>query len=104
MDEKKELVAGAGDTPLERAPEDPPVVARLVVEIRSDGTRTVARGAIEDATSGERVTMEARGSTPQQLALSLARSLLSTPLLAARTAPSRVRSVLERLLPGRPGK
>jgi len=34
---------------LEKKPELP-VVARLVVEIRSDGRHTIARGAAEDAT------------------------------------------------------
>lgn len=63
---------------------DPPVVARMVVEIRSDGTRTIARGAMEDARTGEQVAIEARGSTPLALAGSLARSLASMPLLAAR--------------------
>jgi hypothetical protein len=62
--------------------EDPPVVARMVVEIRSDGVRTIARGAIEDAQSGERVAMEARGSTPLALALSLAKNMFSAPALA----------------------
>src|SRR5205085_5408337 len=33
--------------PLE-AKREPPVVARLVVEIRSDGSHTIARGAAED--------------------------------------------------------
>jgi hypothetical protein len=54
----------------------------MIVEIRSDGTRTVARGAIEDALSGERVAIEARGSTPMQLAGSLARHIFSAPMLA----------------------
>jgi len=33
--------------------DDLPVVARLVVEIRSDGRRTVARGGIEDRGEGQ---------------------------------------------------
>ncbi|HEU5074741.1 MAG TPA: hypothetical protein VFU02_11215, partial [Polyangiaceae bacterium] len=60
----------------------PPVVARLVVEIRSDGSRTVARGALEDLASGERVALRADGSTPLALASALAKSLLKTPLFA----------------------
>jgi hypothetical protein len=82
---------------LEPASRDPdaelPVVARLVVEIRSDGSRTVARGAIEDATSGQRVAIEARGDSPLSLALQLARSLASVPRLSARAA---VRGLLGR--------
>jgi hypothetical protein len=63
---------------------EPPVVARLVVEIRSDGSRTIARGAVEDVTRGEQVALEAQGTTPVQLALALARALTRLPGLAAR--------------------
>jgi len=34
------------DDALRRADDELPVVARLVIEIRSDGTRTVARGGL----------------------------------------------------------
>ena len=61
--------------------EDLPVVARLVVEIRSDGSRTVARGAIEDVHSGVKTAVVARGSSPVRLALDLARSVASLPAL-----------------------
>jgi len=81
---KTDLVASAPDE-LERA-DEPPVVARLVVEIRSDGSRTIARGAIEDAQRGERVAIEARGDSPIQLAIALARSLTQLPRLTARSA------------------
>src|SRR3954471_3877685 len=67
-------------TPVEKEMELP-VVARLVVEIRSDGRHTIARGAAEDA-SGERVQVHAAGSTPLQLAFSLMRSLADIPTLA----------------------
>jgi len=60
----------------------PPVVARMVVEIRSDGSRTVARGVLEDLASGEHVALRADGSTPLALASALAKSLLKTPLFA----------------------
>jgi hypothetical protein len=70
---------------LEQA-DEPPVVARLVVEIRSDGTRTIARGAVEDAQRGERVAIEARGDSPIQLAIALARALTQLPRLSARQA------------------
>jgi hypothetical protein len=69
----------------------PPVVARLVVEIRSDGSRTVARGALEDLASGERVALRADGSTPLALASALAKSLLKTPLFAKQA----VRALLQ---------
>lgn len=82
-----------------KAGEEPPVVARLMVEIRSDGTQTIARGAIEDITSGDRVAVEARGSTPAQLAASLAKTVFSAPLLA-RAA---VRAVLDSRPPKRSG-
>jgi hypothetical protein len=62
-----------------------------MVEIRSDGSHTIARGAIEDVASGERVAIEARGTTPAQLAGSLARTIFATPLLAQAA----VRAVLE---------
>ena len=65
---------------------EPPVVARLVVEIRSDGSRTIARGAIEDTASGQRTTIEARGDSPIQLAIALARALTQLPRLGARSA------------------
>ncbi|MCK6532176.1 MAG: hypothetical protein L6Q84_04315 [Polyangiaceae bacterium] len=67
---------------LAERPGEPPVVARMIVEIRSDGTRTIARGAIEEVTSGERVAIEAHGSTPLSLARSLAKSMFSAPALA----------------------
>ena len=64
------------------AKREPPVVARLVVEIRSDGLHTIARGAAEDAITGERVSVEAAGSTPLGLVLSLLKSALELPTLA----------------------
>ncbi len=69
---------------------EPPVVARLVVEIRSDGTRTVARGAIEDVVNGQRTAVEAHGDSPLQLALALARSITQLPRLSARSALKRL--------------
>lgn len=75
-----ELVTSAPRVPA-RA-EELPVVARLVVEIRSDGRRTIARGAMEDVASGKSVALEARGDSPLQLATALARSVFSLPALA----------------------
>ena len=73
--------------------DDLPVVARLVVEIRSDGSRTIARGAAEDTASGQRVAIEARGDSPMQLAMALAKSMMKLPRLGARRA---VRGLLGR--------
>ena len=64
----------------------PPVVTRLVIEIRSDGTRTIARGAVEDLKSGERVELKAEGATPLLLIASLLRSLGDVPALAKKAA------------------
>jgi hypothetical protein len=83
-----------GEVPV--AHEEPPVVARMMIEIRSDGSRTVARGALEDVISGERTSIEASGGTPIQLAASLASSLLSTPFMLGRAAGALVRGRLGR--------
>jgi len=85
-----ELVGRAGQVPA--AAEELPVVARLVVEIRSDGTRTIARGAMEDP-EGRRVALEASATTPWALAKQLASALVSMPRLG--------RPSLRALLPGR---
>ena len=68
------------------APEDElPVVARLVVEIRSDGTRTVARGAMYEAESGQKVAVELQSGSPWQMAQSLVKALLGMPRLVLET-------------------
>lgn len=87
-----ELVEPARDQAL-ATDEELPVVARLVVEIRSDGRRTVARGALEDVASGSKTAVVARGESPVRLALDLARALTRLPGLAARGA---VRGLLGR--------
>ena len=61
---------------------EPPVVARLVIEIRSDGSRTIARGLAEDVARGEKVQIDASGATPLQLLFSLLKSLKDLPALA----------------------
>jgi len=76
--------------------DEPPVVARMIIEIRSDGTRTVARGALEDIVSGERVKIEASGGSPIQLAASLASNLLSSPFMLGRAANAAIRNRLGR--------
>lgn len=62
--------------------DEPPVVARMVVEIRSDGTRTIARGAAEDVNTGEKVAIEIAGTTPLQLALSMMKTVATLPAIA----------------------
>jgi hypothetical protein len=69
-----------------------PVVARMVVEIRSDGTRTIARGALDDRTSGQQIAIELSPSSPWAMAKGIAKLLLATP----STARSAVKSVLRR--------
>jgi hypothetical protein len=71
------------DDALENPADLPPVVARLVVEIRSDGTRTIARGALEDRATGQRVELRADSTTPVALARELTRVLLETPVFAS---------------------
>ena len=75
------------DDALRRADDELPVVARLVIEIRSDGTRTVARGGLEqaplpgalDGGAPERVAIEARGGSPAALAADLLRAIVTMP-------------------------
>lgn len=77
-------------------PDELPVVARLVVEVRSDGRRTVARGAMEDAASGTRAAVEASGNSPLELALGLAKSILSAPWFARQVARGTIRALLRK--------
>lgn len=88
-------VQAVPNAPLAEAPELP-VVARLVVEIRSDGSRTLARGALEDVVTGERVSLEANGGSPAQLAASLASNLLVTPFALGRYAKAVMQKRLRR--------
>jgi hypothetical protein len=78
MAEDKPVVVDAAPVTVH---EEPPVVARLVVEIRSDGTRTIARGALMDATLGQEVAVQAEGTTPLALAASLVRAMIKAPFL-----------------------
>jgi len=75
------------ESPLVDEPELP-VVARLVVEIRSDGSRTIARGGIEDVQNGESLAIEAQADSPLELSLSLARMLLQAPSMASSSLRS----------------
>jgi hypothetical protein len=98
-DEPRDKTAtSVATTPSAQVPakDDLPVVARLIVEVRSDGSRTVARGAMEDAASATRVAVEASGSTPLELALGLAKSILSAPWFARQVARSSIRALLRK--------
>jgi len=106
---KPELVRDPSEVP---APADElPVVARLVVEIRSDGRRTIARGAMEDVsdgrrtiargamedvTAGQQVAVEARGDSPLQLAMGLARAIVRGPMFARAAARGLLRPFRKR--------
>lgn len=95
-DDNKPVATTPGrDLPV--AAEELPVVARLIVEVRSDGSRTIARGAMEDAASGTRVAVEAAGSTPLELALTLAKSIMSAPWFTRGLARGSVRALLKKL-------
>jgi hypothetical protein len=71
-----------------------PVVARIVVEVRSDGRRTIARGAMEDAVTGTKAAIEASGNSPLELALALAKSMLHVPALTRQAVTKRLRGLL----------
>lgn len=72
---------------------EPPVVARCVVEVRSDGSLSIARGVIEvqDAC----VALEGKGKTPQELLAALARGAFSQARLRLQ---DRLREVEQKLL------
>ena len=59
-----------------------PVVARMVIEIRSDGSRTIARGAVEDCLNDQSVAVDARADSPLELSRALVKMLLSGPFAA----------------------
>lgn len=87
-DDDEDALARKPGAPLAEG-DDLPVVARLVVEIRSDGTRTVARGAIADEVTGQTVAVELQSGSPWQMAQSLVKALLSMPkLVLSRTRES----------------
>jgi hypothetical protein len=67
-----------------------PVVARMVIEIRSDGRRTIARGALEDRLNDQKVAVRFDAGSPLALARDLTRALLRMPAFA-RTALRRLR-------------
>jgi hypothetical protein len=73
-----------------------PVVARLIIEVRSDGSRTIARGAMEDAASDTRVAIEASGTSPLELAMGLAKSILAAPWLRQQMVRGGLRALLRK--------
>jgi hypothetical protein len=86
-------------TPSQTLPEreaELPVVARIIVEVRSDGLRTIARGAMEDAASQTRVAIEASGATPLELATALAKSIFAAPWLPHRAPLATLRGLLKK--------
>jgi len=85
VEDDPEVLPAAAETTAVAPEEELPVVARLVVEIRSDGSRTVARGALEDRATGQQVGIEAEGTSPLALASTLAKSIFSLPAIAARS-------------------
>tara|TARA_B100000965_G_C19559588_1_gene743863 strand:+ start:329 stop:685 length:357 start_codon:yes stop_codon:yes gene_type:complete len=84
------------ELPLER-PEEMPVVARMVVEVRSDGTKTVARGAIEDLQTGQQVAIQTDALSTNELSTALAQSLLATSGLAKEALKALLPSPLDPL-------
>jgi hypothetical protein len=79
--------------------DEPPVVAQLMVEIRSDGSRTIARGALNDLRSGESAQVLAEGRTPAELMMSLASSLLALPATLFSQPGARAGSSTQELPP-----
>lgn len=90
----KDLETTESDAQLEAEGALPPVVLRMVVEVRSDGSRTVARGAVEDIATGERVQVKIDNFSPLLLGKEITRALISLPSLAKRAA---VRMLLPRM-------
>lgn len=76
------LLDGRADGRADERADELPIVARMVVEIRSDGRLTVARGAIEDRLNGEQVSVEARADSPLELSRALAKMIFSSPITA----------------------
>lgn len=80
----------ADDRPQRPGDDDLPVVSRIVIEIRSDGSRTIARGAAEDPNG--QVGLEVRADSPAELVAALAKLMLQLPGMMAgslRTARQR---------------
>ena len=87
---------GEAALPVER-PDELPVVARMVVEVRSDGSKTVARGAIEDLQTGQQVAIQTDAMDTNELSTALAQSLLATSGLAKEALKALLPSPLDPL-------
>lgn len=87
VEQEKVALDKVPEAPLDQSSE-PPVVARLMIEIRSDGSRTVARGALEDVATGQKVAVVADGKSPLDLVRSLSSSLLGLPSFVSRISRS----------------
>jgi len=79
LDQVRDALTKRPNADLAPGPDEPPVVAQLMIEIRSDGSRTIARGALNDLRSNESARIHAEGRTPADLMVSLAGSLLALP-------------------------
>ena len=66
----------------------PPVVAWCVVEVRSDGSLSMARGVLE--VENERVVLEGIGRTPRELVSMLARGAFAHARMRLDDAVQRV--------------
>jgi hypothetical protein len=88
------IVTTPGSLPVKE--EELPVVARIIVEVRSDGMRTIARGAMEDAATQTRVAIEASGASPLELASALAKSIFTAPWLPRRAPLQALRGLLKK--------
>lgn len=75
----KDALSKRNQSQLSHPADEPPVVAQLMIEIRADGSRTIARGALNDLRTGESAQVHAEGRTPADLMISLASSLLALP-------------------------
>jgi hypothetical protein len=75
----------------------PPIVARMVIEIRSDGRTTIARGALEDRVTGQTVQVQADAASPLALSRKLASAVFSLPSLARLAVRGLVPRRLRRL-------
>jgi hypothetical protein len=94
----REAITKQASQALESEGDLPPIVARMVIEIRSDGTKTIARGALEDLVAGERIALQADAATPAALARELSKALLSTPILAGTLAKEAMKEMLPKKL------
>jgi hypothetical protein len=81
----------SSDGPLADAGAEPPIVARCVVEVRSDGSLSIARGVFE--LENEQVMLEGVGRSPSELLSMLARG-------AFAHARTKLKNVIEHKLLG----